>query len=183
MKDGKLQILLAARDARDIFGLAEQLQRMGCECHIVTSNREARCLGGRNSFDLLLSETTLSDGSAYHLIAFLLGSHTSLFFFLPLHHDCLWLPALDRGQHCFGSRALGPSEFSKTLVAILRERAPIGSSNSSSAPSPSWPKADPSDEENNGGHTTADETPTEVLCGGGRALRYCAARADPTEGA
>lgn len=119
------QVLVVAKNIAGITHLVEHLVRLGCTCHAVTSCGEARRLIETGTIDLMLSEVSLSDGSAYRLIPLLLGSRTTLFFTIPLHHGCLWLPAVDRGQHCFGNAALPPSEFTRLLCEILRERAPI----------------------------------------------------------
>jgi len=105
------KVLLVAKSAAAMVRLVEYLQRLGCECCVTTSCQDARLLLTANTYDLVLSETTLPDGSGYRLIPLLLGSRSSLYYAVPVHDSCWWLPALERGEHCLGASALRPNEF------------------------------------------------------------------------
>ncbi len=60
--------------------LAEWLQGLGCAYHITASFQEARStLLETRRFDVVLSETDVSDGNAYGLISAVTRSPTSLF--------------------------------------------------------------------------------------------------------
>lgn len=175
------QVLLVAKNPAGIARLAEYLQRLGCECRIATSGQEVRQLSQTDSFDLVLSELALPDGSAYRLIGMLLGSKSTLFIAVPFHHSCVWLPAVDHGEHCLGKSALKPSEFLDVLCRLLQEkmlarstdakpRVHCGSSSQAARPQ------------------TIDAVEASlrgpaalVLCGGGRAERYLNERDDPKE--
>jgi hypothetical protein len=63
----------------------------------------------------------LPDGSLYSLMNLLEGSGATMFYSFAVEYGCWWLPALRRGQKCFGSPALRPSEFMCLLNEMIRE--------------------------------------------------------------
>lgn len=143
------RVLVVTKSVVGVTHLLEHLLKLGCECRVVTSCWDARQEIEAGATDLMLSEVNLPDGSAYRLIPLLLGSRTTLFFTIPLHHGCLWLPAIDRGQHCFGKAALQPGEFSRVLAEMLRERAPVPPEDSSQPARPQRQDQLPLDPEKN----------------------------------
>jgi hypothetical protein len=70
-------------------------------------------------FALVLSPMRLRDSSLFPLIGLLDGSGITLFYFHAVEDGCLWLPALRRGQKCFGSSAMRPSEFVAALDDVI----------------------------------------------------------------
>ena len=164
------QALLVAKSMIGMVKLGEFLKDSGCDCQIVTSFRDARQRLASGSYDLILSETTLTDCSGYRLISLDLGSRSSLYFALPVYDSCLWLPAIVHGRHCFGEAALRPSEFTRTLREVLQDSGPAESSGPASPSSralgsgtrlSSMPEP-----------ATQHELAVAVVCGGGRADRY-----------
>src|SRR2546425_2537510 len=84
-------VLLVGNNMSGAFRLVEWLQSLGCEYHIAASYQEARTLLETHRFDVVLSETDLSDGNAYRLIASVRESPASLFFCLAVQDSYWWL--------------------------------------------------------------------------------------------
>ena len=113
--------LLIGENPQGSLYLTKRLQESGCDCAFAITCREACSLLVAQRFDLVLSPMRLRDGSLYPLIGLLDGSSSTLFYYHPVEDGCLWLPALRRGQKCFGSSALRPSEFVATLDEATKE--------------------------------------------------------------
>ncbi len=101
--------------------MLDWLERRGCECRIATSYREALAFLNTEAFDLVLSESRLPDGTAFRLVPWLVGSHTTLCFAVPVEDSCWWMPAIVHGRNCWGTAALRQSEFTEVLDQLLRE--------------------------------------------------------------
>lgn len=125
------QLLLVGKDANGASSLAGKLRGWGCRCDVASSCGEVCRLLNLRQFDVVLCEIDLPDGRGYRLIPLLLESQSSLFFSLPVEDGCWWLPAIVRGRHCFGSRALRPDEFARELRQLLglttRKSSSLGS--------------------------------------------------------
>jgi CheY-like chemotaxis protein len=121
MDNKKPKALLIGENPQGSSYLAKRLQERGCECEFAVSYQEARSLLMAQGFDLALSPMRLRDGSLFPLIGLLDGSGITLFYFHAVEDGCLWLPALRRGQKCFGSSALRPSEFVSALDEAIDE--------------------------------------------------------------
>jgi CheY-like chemotaxis protein len=121
MEPNRPKALLIGESPQGSQYLTKRLQENGCECAFAVTCREACSLLRAQDFDLVLSPMRLSDGSLYPLIGLLDGSGITLFYYHPVEDGCLWLPALRRGQKCFGSSALRPSEFVAALDETTRE--------------------------------------------------------------
>jgi len=91
------------------------------KCQSASSFAEAHALLNTGCFALLLSEFYLPDGSAHRLIPWLEGSQTTAYFSIQTGRVTWWLPALDRGQPCFGEAALRPGEFGRRLEERLEQ--------------------------------------------------------------
>jgi hypothetical protein len=103
------------------MALAENLGRWGCDLHVATTFEEACSLLSERPCDLVLSDIRLADGSAYPLVTMLVGSGATLYFYQPVREGCWWLPAVLRGEYCWGAPALRPTQFTRTLERILQE--------------------------------------------------------------
>lgn len=170
MSTERRQVLLVAKSVIGMVKLAEFLQKAGCDCHIVTSYHDARQRVATDSYDLILSETTLPDANGYRLISLDLGPRASLYFALPVYDSCLWLPAIVHGRHCFGEAALRPSEFTRTLREVLQEKNPAD-------PGPTAHHASDLFSLGNWSSLALEQSShsgviTSAVCGGGRADRY-----------
>jgi hypothetical protein len=112
-------ILLVGRGFTPGSQFLERLCRNGCACKVAHSLDEVRTAIRAGSFDLVLSEMGLPDGSAFPLIALLDRTPATLFFCVGVHESCWWLPALERGRRTWGQAALRPAEFAVLLATLL----------------------------------------------------------------
>ena len=115
------RILLITGSPMSVSFLIARLNNWGCEIHFATSCKEANAFVSNRRFDLVLSEFRLSDGGPYPLANLLIGSNTTLVYSYPVETGCWWLPAVKKGQSCWGSLAMRPSEFIGFLDDILKE--------------------------------------------------------------
>jgi len=121
MEPRRAKVLLVGENAQGSSYLAKRLQGRGCECEFALSYQEACWLLRAQDFDLVLSPMRLRDDSLFALIGLLDGSGITLFYSHAVENGCWWLPALRRGQECFGSSALRPSEFVAALEEAIEE--------------------------------------------------------------
>ena len=117
----KIKVLLIHESQNTYSPLTDHLRRGGCECCFAASKREAGLLLDNHTFDLVLGPIRLKSESLYPLIGRLNGSLTTLFYSQSVEHGCWWLPALRRGQNCFGAPAFRPGEFVTVLDATIEE--------------------------------------------------------------
>jgi hypothetical protein len=85
--------------------------------------RAASDLLSSHPVDLVLSNTHLSDGTGFGLLAALAGLPVTAFLCLPVEDSCFWLPAIDGGKDCLGLPALRPSEFASALEEMAQSLA------------------------------------------------------------
>jgi hypothetical protein len=111
--------LVIAEGLQTTSCLARRLEGQGCSCSFVRSYREARSSLGNQDFDLVLSPLRLRGVTLFPLVDLLEGSKVTLFYSYPVEQGCWWLPALRRGQKCFGSAAFRPSEFVSMLDEVI----------------------------------------------------------------
>jgi DNA-binding NtrC family response regulator len=121
MEAKKVKVLLIGESPQGSSYLKNRLQGRGCDCEFVTSYQEACATLRSRHFDLVLSPMRLCDRSVFPLIDFLEGSGVTLFYSQAVEEGCWWLPALRRGQRCFGASALRPGEFMSTLDEAIEE--------------------------------------------------------------
>lgn len=115
MGDDRPRALLIGERFLGSSHLAKYLQQHGCHCQFATSYDGVRSLLRARHFDIVLSPMKLRDASLIPLIEWLDGSDVTLFYCFPVESGGWWLPALRRGERCFGSPALRPSEFASVL--------------------------------------------------------------------
>jgi hypothetical protein len=75
----------------------------------------------QRTFDLVLGPVRLESDSLYPLIDRLEGTGTTLFYSLGVEDGCWWLPALRRGENCFGEPAIHSSAFMGVLEKAIHE--------------------------------------------------------------
>jgi hypothetical protein len=122
MEDNKRpKVLLIGENVQGFSYLASRLNNHGCECSFALSCQEAFLILRNRRFDLVLSPTSLSDGTLYSIMNLLEGSDTTVFYSHAVERGCWWLPALRRGEKCFGSSALRPSEFVPLLDQTIKD--------------------------------------------------------------
>ena len=114
-------VLLVGESLNQYSYLAQRLTSWGGECRFAISHKDVCALVSQQTFELVISEMNLVDGSALRMIPLLEGSPTSLFCFHPIEDSCLWIPVVERGQICWGAGVLRPSEFGRILCRTLTE--------------------------------------------------------------
>jgi hypothetical protein len=119
MGSGTFDVLLIGVSSRGSSHLAVHLQKRRCQCEFASSCQEARSLLQSRHFDMVLSAMKLHDTSLLPLVELLEGSDVSLFYSCPVEVGTWWLPALRRGEKCFGSPALRSCEFISALDEAL----------------------------------------------------------------
>ncbi len=113
-------VLVVNASREDANCLFERLLQWGCECHTVRSCEEAETVLRARAFDVVLSPINLPDGHAYHLVPLVLDRPCTFFFSQSVEDGCWWIPAVEDGQQCLGTRALRPSEFCRRLDQLFR---------------------------------------------------------------
>jgi DNA-binding NtrC family response regulator len=113
--------LLIAEGLQTPSCLARRLEGQGCSCSFARSYREACSSLGNQDFDLVLSPLRLRGVTLFPLVDLLEASKVTLFYSYPVEQGCWWLPALRRGQKCFGSAAFRPSKFVSVVDEVIDE--------------------------------------------------------------
>lgn len=121
MESKKPRVLLIGKNERGSSYLSIEMSKRGCACSSACSCREAFLLLSTQKFDLVLSPTSLRDGSLYSLMRLLEGSDTTVFYSCPVEDGFWWLPALRCGRKCFGSIALRRCQFTVLLDETIEE--------------------------------------------------------------
>jgi response regulator RpfG family c-di-GMP phosphodiesterase len=120
MTTAGMDVLLVGRDFHTAQTLPTRLRQWGFRCHFADTLRAASHLLNSHPVDLVLTETRLPDGSGFRLVGALSGLPVSAFLCLPVEDSCFWLPAIDCGRNCWGSPALQPAEFTRTLEELAQ---------------------------------------------------------------
>jgi CheY-like chemotaxis protein len=114
------EVLLVGQTFHKAQALARRLHGWGFRCHFASNLRAASDLLSSHAVDLVLSDTHLSDGTGFGLLAALAGLPVTAFLCLPVETGCYWLPAIDGGKECLGLPALRASEFASALEEMTR---------------------------------------------------------------
>jgi CheY-like chemotaxis protein len=113
------RLLLVGQKLKAITFLVEKLESRGCVWEFVETAEDARRTMDRRAFDVVLVDSQLPDGEAYSLIRMLLGTSSSLFFWVPMERSGCLMPVVLRGRHQFSSNPLRPPAFSEMLSLLL----------------------------------------------------------------
>jgi hypothetical protein len=113
-------VLLVGQNFRTAGALADRLNKWNFRCHFANTLRAASQLLDSQPIDLVLSDTYLSDGTGFSLLADLGRLPVTAFLCLQIENGCLWLPAIDGGKRCLGLPVLRPSEFARTLKQMAQ---------------------------------------------------------------
>jgi hypothetical protein len=121
MKGEGVAALLIGESARSFSHIVQRLERAGCRCRFANSYEAALEQLEQETFDLVLSVIRPESGAIASLVRRLEGSGASFYYTHPVEEGCWWLPALRRGEQCFGRPALRPSEFAGVLDTVVAE--------------------------------------------------------------
>ena len=113
------RLLLVGQKLKAIASLVEKLEARGCDWEFVETVEDAHRAIDRGPFDVVLVDSQLPGGAAYSLIRVLLGTRSSLFFWVPMERTGCLLPVVLRGRHQFRSNALRQPAFSEMLSILL----------------------------------------------------------------
>jgi hypothetical protein len=116
-----IRVLLVGDSPQAFFHHQKHLEKNGCECEFVESERTAWEMLGRRQFDLVLSLHPSRAASCPSLGVLLSGSQTTLFYALRVEVGYWWVPVLRLGKECFGATVLRPDEFANLLDVLLKE--------------------------------------------------------------
>jgi hypothetical protein len=116
-----IRVLLVGDSPQAFFHHQKHLEKNGCECEFVESERTAWEMLGRRQFDLVLSLHPSRGASCPSLGVLLSGSQTTLFYALRVEVGYWWVPMLRLGEECFGATVLRPGEFANSLDELLKE--------------------------------------------------------------
>lgn len=121
MHAATLKVLSVGSSLDKFSPLLVRLTTHGCNCQSAISHLAARRLLDRQTFHLVLAPIRINGNSLYPLIAQLAESGATLFYSQPVESGCWWLPALRRGENCFGAPALRPAQFLFVLDQTIEE--------------------------------------------------------------
>jgi hypothetical protein len=133
----KVNVLLVG-ESLHLFSSFRRLEKLGCQCHFAESHREVSELLTHTKLDIVLSLNMHQ--SLSEMTAMLAGSRVAMFHMLPVEEGWWWLPVLRYGEHCLGTSAFRPSEFTYVLTEIIKgiiaDAASSGPSASKTIPIP-----------------------------------------------
>ena len=120
MKLSGRDVLLVGHSFYSAQAMTDRLRRWKFRSHFAGNKRAASDLLRSQPVDLVLSNTLLSDGTGFGLLAAFAGLPVTAFLCFPVENSCFWLPAIDSGKKCLGLPALRPREFANTLEEMVR---------------------------------------------------------------
>jgi hypothetical protein len=121
VKNGDILVLLLGESSGSFHLLQKSLERRHCSCLRVHSYEQAHHLLGEETPDIVLSAIPPQPGAISSLTGRLTGSKASFYYAYPVENGCWWLPALHRGELCFGAPAMRPSKFAGLLDQVVEE--------------------------------------------------------------
>ena len=117
------RLLLLEDDMSLIDGLRYSLERNGFELEVARTVREARsCLKGGHSFDLLLLDVTLPDGTGFMICEEVLsaGDTTPIIFLTASDEETSIIRGLDSGGDDYITKPFRLGELCSRIRALLR---------------------------------------------------------------
>lgn len=121
MKNGDILVLLVGESTKSFRLLKKSLKRRHCRCRTSTSYEQAHRLIGEAAPDVVLSTIPPRPGAISSMTERLAGTGASFYYAYPVEDGCWWLPALQRGERCFGAPALRSREFTRVFDRALAE--------------------------------------------------------------
>ena len=127
MRISTARVLLVGKCLIGSTELYSFLEGLAARLHSSETVAGAGSLLRRRHFDVVLSQAQLPEGSARRLLRSPLTSLVSFILSFRAESTYLWLPVIWKGQHCWGTSALRPSEFRAKLHELLGEPHPSDS--------------------------------------------------------
>jgi hypothetical protein len=119
MRASPHRILLVGKNLANSAQLRSFLTGMGALPHCSETLADAASLVRRRRFDVVLGPTKLPEGTSCLSLKDQLVSPASFILSVPVESTYLWLPVLWKGQYCWGTSTLRPSEFALKLRELL----------------------------------------------------------------
>jgi hypothetical protein len=113
------RVLVVNETVSDASCLVTYLKKLGCQCVLFRSVRDARAVLLREQFDLVLCKFDVPGGDWHELPALLIGREVDLFYFYAVEGGCWWIPRIRHGNECRGEAALRPGEFAAVLEELI----------------------------------------------------------------
>jgi len=131
MNGALMKVLLAGEPVLRSATLRKWLAQRACCYQFVPSFQDACRLLSQTEFDLVLCQYDLPDRTAFPLLDWLTGSHSTLVFSTRSRRASRWLPVVERGNRSLDWPLLRAEELPDALQEILdgsSERAAAESS-------------------------------------------------------
>ena len=112
-------VLLVGEGAVRSVPIRRWLKTRGCPCESAASFQDACSLMSRNEFDLVLCQYELPDRTAFPLLDWFEGSHSTLVFSTKAGRKSWWVPMIERGERCRDRAPLKSSELPGALEKIF----------------------------------------------------------------
>lgn len=121
MKNGEIRVLLLGENASNFHHLQKSLERRHCRCRRVQSYEEAYRALEEETPDIVLSAIPPRPGAISSMTERLAGTEASFYYAYPVENGCWWMPALHRGEQCFGAPAMRPAKFTGVIDQVVEE--------------------------------------------------------------
>jgi CheY-like chemotaxis protein len=119
MKNTPTTVLLVGHSAARSAMLQQWLSDRGCHCQFAASFDDACRLMTEREFDLVLCQYELADRTAFPLLDWLEGSHSTLLFTPRSGNGSRWLPVIERGKRCIDRPLLKATNLANALQEML----------------------------------------------------------------
>ena len=119
VRNGDIRVLLLGESSSNFPQLQKSLERRHCSCRKVHSYEEAHRVLEEETPDIVLSAIPPQPGAISSLTERLAGSKASFYYAYPVENGCWWLPALRRGERCFGAPAMRPGMFTGVIDQVV----------------------------------------------------------------
>src|ERR1700741_67824 len=93
-------VLLAGDTSTRSATLRQWSRHLDCNWQFAASFQDACRLMSEREFDLVLCQYELPDRTAFPLLDWLEGSHSTLLFSARARKGTRWLPVIERGKRC-----------------------------------------------------------------------------------
>ena len=121
MRNGEICVLLLGESPKSSHLLQKSLERRHCRCLAAQSYDEAHRLLREETPEIILSTIPPQPGAISSLTEQLEGTKASFYYAYPVENGCWWMPALHRGERCFGAPAMRPAKFAGLLDQVVEE--------------------------------------------------------------
>jgi len=112
-------VLLASDTTTRSATLRKCSPHLDCYWQFAASFEDACRLMSQREFDLVLCQYELPDRTAFPLLDWLAGSHSTLLFSARAGRGSRWLPVIERGKRCLNRPSLQSMDLPNVLGKML----------------------------------------------------------------